>query len=171
MAYCVCQERAAWVLLDGILHSVQNDITLLLSTLSALYPRPTITPLARLGVLGALAVALELGHFSTMELFAPDPRIEDTDLWGFIERSFAMADKERERNEQMGGLAGLGAGVLAGAQVGTVVLPVPVVGTFVGALVGGVLGSAVGQRVGGAALSGVNAFLDDLTGQRGKGSK
>ena len=77
-----------------------------------------------------------------------------------------MADKERERNERLGGLAGLGAGVLTGAQVGTVMLPIPVVGTFTGALVGGILGSAVGQRVGGAALTGVNAFLDELTGQR-----
>jgi phage tail tape-measure protein len=82
-----------------------------------------------------------------------------------------MADKERERNEQLGGVAGLGAGVLAGAQVGTVVLPIPVVGTFTGALVGGILGSAVGQRVGGAALTGVNAFLDELTGQGRDGGK
>lgn len=77
-----------------------------------------------------------------------------------------MADKERERNEQMGGLAGLGAGVLADAQIGTVVLPIPVLGTFVGALTGGVLGSAVGQRVGGAAISGVNAFMDGLANPR-----
>ena len=72
-------------------------------------------------------------------------------------------DNKQDRNEQMGGLAGLGAGIIAGAQVGTVAIPVPVVGTFVGAMVGGVVGSAVGQRVGGAALSGLNAFLDSLT--------
>ncbi len=77
-----------------------------------------------------------------------------------------MDKKERERNEHMGGLAGLGAGVLAGAQVGTVAIPVPVVGTFVGAMVGGVVGSALGQRVGAAALGGVNAFLDALSAPR-----
>ena len=74
-----------------------------------------------------------------------------------------MDNKQQDRNEQMGGLAGLGAGIIAGAQVGTVAIPVPVVGTFVGAMVGGVVGSAVGQRVGGAALSGLNAFIDGLT--------
>jgi phage tail tape-measure protein len=74
-----------------------------------------------------------------------------------------MENKEQERNEQMGGLAGLGAGVIAGAQVGTVAIPIPIVGTFVGAMLGGVVGSALGQRVGGAALSGVNAFLDGLS--------
>ena len=74
-----------------------------------------------------------------------------------------MQNNQQDRNEQMGGLAGLGAGIIAGAQVGTVGIPVPVVGTFVGAMVGGVVGSAVGQRVGGAALSGLNAFLDGLT--------
>ena len=74
-----------------------------------------------------------------------------------------MDNKQQDRNEQMGGLAGLGAGVIAGAQVGTVAIPVPVIGTFVGAMVGGVVGSAVGQRVGGAALSGLNAFLDGLS--------
>ena len=73
-----------------------------------------------------------------------------------------MESKEQQRNEQMGGLAGLGAGVIAGAEIGTVAIPIPVVGSFVGAMVGGVLGSAVGQRVGGAALGGVNAFLDGL---------
>ncbi len=75
-----------------------------------------------------------------------------------------MDPKAQDPNEQMGGLAGLGAGVIAGAQVGTVAIPIPVVGTFVGAMIGGVLGSAVGARVGGAALSGVNAFLDGLAG-------
>ncbi|MDQ3929502.1 MAG: hypothetical protein M3328_10190, partial [Chloroflexota bacterium] len=35
------------------------------------------------------------------------------------ERSTGMSQTNRERNEQMGGLAGLGAGVIAGAQVGT----------------------------------------------------
>jgi phage tail tape-measure protein len=70
---------------------------------------------------------------------------------------------EQDQNERVGGLAGLGAGVIAGAQVGTVLLPIPVVGTFVGAMLGGVVGSAVGQRVGGAALSGVNSFLDSLS--------
>ncbi len=74
-----------------------------------------------------------------------------------------MEAKEQERNEQMGGLAGLGAGVLAGAEIGTAAIPIPVVGTFVGALAGGVLGSALGRRVGGAALNGVNAFLSSLT--------
>ncbi len=71
-------------------------------------------------------------------------------------------DKERERNEQFGGMAGLGAGVMVGARIGTVLIPIPLVGTFVGGLFGGVVGSAVGQRVGAAALSGVNAFLDSL---------
>ena len=80
-----------------------------------------------------------------------------------------MDNKETERNEHMGGLAGLGAGVIAGAQVGTVVIPIPVVGTFVGAMLGGVVGSALGQRVGGAALSGVNTFLDNLTAPRPPG--
>ena len=74
-----------------------------------------------------------------------------------------MDNNQQDRNEQMGGLAGLGAGIIAGAQVGTVAIPVPVIGTFVGAMVGGVVGSAVGQRVGGAALSGLNAFLDGLS--------
>jgi len=73
-----------------------------------------------------------------------------------------MDNKELDHNEQMGGLAGLGAGVIAGAQVGTVLIPIPIVGTFLGAMLGGVVGSAVGQRVGGAALSGVNAFMDNL---------
>ncbi|HEX9987386.1 MAG TPA: hypothetical protein VGE45_02785 [Chloroflexia bacterium] len=73
-----------------------------------------------------------------------------------------MEDKDRERNEQFGGMAGLGAGVMVGARIGTALIPVPLVGTFVGGLLGGVLGSAVGQRVGAAALSGVNAFLDSL---------
>ncbi len=76
-----------------------------------------------------------------------------------------MTQTNRERNEHMGGLAGLGAGVIAGAQVGTVAVPIPVVGTFLGALAGGVVGSAIGQRVGAAALSGVNAFLDGLSGR------
>lgn len=79
-----------------------------------------------------------------------------------------MSQTDRERNEQMGGLAGLGAGVIAGAQVGTVAVPIPVVGTFLGAMVGGVVGSAIGQRVGAAALSGVNAFLDGLSGSGAK---
>ncbi|HYO48632.1 MAG TPA: hypothetical protein VEW94_02175 [Chloroflexia bacterium] len=73
-----------------------------------------------------------------------------------------MEDKEKERNEQFGGMAGLGAGVMVGARIGTALIPVPLVGTFVGGLLGGVLGSAVGQRVGAAALSGVNAFIDSL---------
>jgi phage tail tape-measure protein len=72
-------------------------------------------------------------------------------------------DPKQDDNEKLGGLAGLGAGVIAGAQVGTFLVPIPVVGTFLGALAGGVVGSAVGQRVGGAALSGVNAFLDGLS--------
>ncbi|MGI8588643.1 MAG: hypothetical protein ACR2M0_13300 [Chloroflexia bacterium] len=71
-------------------------------------------------------------------------------------------DKQQQQNEQFGGLAGLGTGVIAGAQIGTVAIPIPVVGTFLGGMIGGVLGSALGQRVGGAALNGVNAFLDDL---------
>ena len=69
---------------------------------------------------------------------------------------------EQARNEQIGGLAGLGAGILTGARVGTVVIPIPVVGTFAGAMLGGVLGSAVGRRVGAATLSGINAFMDTL---------
>ncbi|MBF6612393.1 MAG: hypothetical protein IVW55_04625 [Chloroflexi bacterium] len=77
-----------------------------------------------------------------------------------------MEKNEQERNEQMGGLAGLGAGVIAGAEIGTAAIPVPIVGTFVGAMVGGVVGSAIGQRVGSAALSGLNAFLDSLSTPR-----
>ncbi|HYP40846.1 MAG TPA: hypothetical protein VEX13_10845 [Chloroflexia bacterium] len=73
-----------------------------------------------------------------------------------------MEDKDRERTEQCGGMAGLGAGVMVGARIGTVLIPVPLVGTFVGGLLGGVVGTAVGQRVGAAALSGLNAFMDSL---------
>lgn len=61
-----------------------------------------------------------------------------------------MADKQHDANEQVGGLAGLGAGVLAGASAGSAVMPV--VGTFVGALVGGLLGNELGKTFGGAAL-------------------
>jgi phage tail tape-measure protein len=74
-----------------------------------------------------------------------------------------MDDNMKTDSEKVGGLAGLGAGVIAGAQVGTVLIPIPVVGTFLGAMLGGVFGSAVGQRVGGAALDGVNAFMDGLS--------
>ena len=83
-----------------------------------------------------------------------------------------MANTEQERNEQYGGLIGLGAGILTGAEVGTFVVPIPVVGTFVGALFGGVLGTKVGQRVGGMALGGLNSMLDTLIppAQADKGS-
>lgn len=73
-----------------------------------------------------------------------------------------MANTEQARNEQYGGIIGLGAGVITGAEVGTFILPIPVVGTFVGALFGGVLGTKVGQRVGGVALNGLNSMLDTL---------
>ena len=75
-----------------------------------------------------------------------------------------MDEQKTNRDEQLGGLAGLGAGVIAGAELGTVMLPIPIVGTFVGGLMGGVVGSAVGRRVGGMALSGLNAFFDTLAG-------
>lgn len=78
---------------------------------------------------------------------------------------------EQKDSAQVGGLAGLGAGVIAGAEIGTVVIPIPVLGTFTGALLGGVVGSAVGRRVGAAALNGVNAFLDTLSGQSSSGRK
>jgi hypothetical protein len=80
-----------------------------------------------------------------------------------------MEDKNREQNEHMGGLAGLGAGVIAGAQLGTVLVPIPFLGTFAGAMAGGVFGSAVGQRLGGAAISGLNAFMDSLGGSPAPG--
>ncbi|MFL5733983.1 MAG: hypothetical protein ACJ78Q_12390 [Chloroflexia bacterium] len=70
---------------------------------------------------------------------------------------------EQAMNEQIGGMAGMGAGILTGSRVGSVIIPIPVVGTFAGALVGGVLGSAIGRRVGAATLSGFNAFLETLT--------
>jgi hypothetical protein len=58
---------------------------------------------------------------------------------------------EKQSNEEIGRLSGLGAGVLAGAALGTAVLPV--IGTFAGALVGGVLGSQVGRTVGATVLN------------------
>ena len=68
----------------------------------------------------------------------------------------------QERNEQIGGMAGMGAGMLVGARVGTTVLPIPVVGTFAGAMLGGLLGTAVGRRVGASAYGAINSFLDSL---------
>ena len=73
-----------------------------------------------------------------------------------------MSDtKQKDDNEETGGLAGTGAGIIAGAQVGTVLLPIPVVGTFAGALVGGVIGSKVGKKVGGALLDKFNSATGD----------
>jgi outer membrane lipoprotein SlyB len=87
-----------------------------------------------------------------------------------FERSFAVADKQQEQNEQVGRLAGLGAGVIAGASLGSVLLPIPIVGTFAGALVGGVLGSEVGKTVGSALLDGIHTFTESLggSGERAK---
>ena len=45
-------------------------------------------------------------------------------------------NKDQVRNEQIGGLAGMGAGMMAGARLGTMLIPLPVVGTFVGGLLG-----------------------------------
>jgi phage tail tape-measure protein len=63
-----------------------------------------------------------------------------------------MAEKhsQHEQNEQLGGMAGLGAGVLAGAAAGTAVMPV--IGTFTGAMLGGLVGSEVGKTFGGVIL-------------------
>ncbi len=63
-----------------------------------------------------------------------------------------MAEKhsQHEQNEQLGGMAGLGAGVLAGATAGTAVMPV--IGTFTGAMLGGLVGSELGKTFGGAVL-------------------
>ena len=72
-------------------------------------------------------------------------------------------EAQKTRNEQIGGMAGMGAGMLAGARVGSAVIPIPVLGTFAGAMLGGMLGSEIGKRVGAATLSGFNAFLDTLT--------
>lgn len=58
--------------------------------------------------------------------------------------------QQKDQNQQIGGLAGLGAGVLAGASAGTAVFPV--IGTFAGAMIGGLLGNEVGKTVGGAIL-------------------
>ncbi|MEO8398086.1 MAG: SHOCT domain-containing protein [Chloroflexota bacterium] len=63
---------------------------------------------------------------------------------------------EKERNEEMGRLSGLGAGVLAGAALGSAILPV--VGTFAGALLGGILGSQVGRTVGGSVGTVIDAM-------------
>lgn len=77
-----------------------------------------------------------------------------------------MANNQREQDEQVGRLAGLGAGVLAGAGLGSVLLPIPVIGTFAGALIGGVVGSEVGKNVGSAMLEGLHAFTESLSSEK-----
>ena len=66
-------------------------------------------------------------------------------------------------NEQIGGLAGMGAGMMAGARVGSMLIPVPVVGTFLGGLLGGVLGTEVGKRIGPAIIDAGKAFVETIT--------
>jgi phage tail tape-measure protein len=70
---------------------------------------------------------------------------------------------EQARNEQIGGLAGMGAGMLAGARVGTMLIPIPVVGTFLGGLFGGVAGTEIGKRIGPALINAGTAFLQTVT--------
>ncbi len=72
---------------------------------------------------------------------------------------------DQARNEQVGGMAGLGAGMMAGARVGTMLIPIPVVGSFVGAMFGGLFGSEVGKRVGPALINAGTAFVQTITTQ------
>ena len=72
-------------------------------------------------------------------------------------------NKDRVRNEQIGGLAGMGAGMMAGARVGSLLIPVPVVGTFLGGLLGGVFGSEVGKRIGPAIINASTAFVQTIS--------
>ncbi len=67
-----------------------------------------------------------------------------------IERSNLLKATKQNQNEEVGGLAGLGAGVIAGASAGTAVMPV--LGTFTGALIGGLFGNELGKTIGGPLL-------------------
>jgi hypothetical protein len=58
---------------------------------------------------------------------------------------------DKQSNEEIGRLSGLGGGILAGAALGTTI--VPVIGTFAGAVIGGVLGSEVGRTLGAGVLN------------------
>jgi phage tail tape-measure protein len=72
-------------------------------------------------------------------------------------------NKDQARNEQIGGLAGMGAGMLAGARVGSLLIPIPVVGTFLGGLFGGVAGTEIGKRIGPALINAGTAFMQTVT--------
>lgn len=74
-----------------------------------------------------------------------------------------MENKEQDRNEQIGGVAGLGAGILTGMRFGSILIPIPVVGTFLGGLAGGVLGSAAGKRIVPAVVNAATSFVQTLT--------
>ena len=75
----------------------------------------------------------------------------------------ANESKDQVRNEQIGGLAGMGAGMMAGARIGSAIIPVPVVGTFLGGLLGGVFGTEVGKRIGPAIINAGSAFLQTMS--------
>ena len=72
-------------------------------------------------------------------------------------------NSDQARNEQVGGLAGMGAGMLAGARIGSVLIPIPVVGTFLGGLFGGVAGTELGKRIGPAIINAGTAFIQSMT--------
>jgi len=72
-------------------------------------------------------------------------------------------NSDQARNEQVGGLAGMGAGMLAGARIGSVLIPIPVVGTFLGGLFGGVAGTELGKRIGPAIINAGMAFIQTVT--------
>ncbi|MEO8287508.1 MAG: hypothetical protein ABI670_13865 [Chloroflexota bacterium] len=72
-------------------------------------------------------------------------------------------NSDQVRNEQIGGMAGMGAGMMAGARIGSALLPIPLVGTFVGAMLGGVFGTEVGKRVGPAIINAGTAFVQTMT--------
>ncbi len=79
-----------------------------------------------------------------------------------MERGFPVSDKsQHEHNQEVGGLAGLGAGVIAGASAGTAVMPI--LGTFTGALIGGLLGNELGKTIGGVFLD-TFSFPEDTGG-------
>jgi phage tail tape-measure protein len=80
-----------------------------------------------------------------------------------METNSENENKDQARNEQIGGLAGMGAGMLAGARLGTLLIPLPVVGTFLGGLFGGVFGTEVGKRVGPAIINASSAFMHTMT--------
>lgn len=70
-------------------------------------------------------------------------------------------EQQKQDNENVGKMSGLGAGVITGAAIGTSILPV--VGTFAGAVVGGVVGSEVGKKYGGKLLDKLNSKTDEST--------